>query len=74
MELEDAIAPNAERGTRNAEQPASTMTSPLLPRDAALTILSHVRRQPSLRVPLDEALGGVLAEEIVSRVQGKVTK
>jgi molybdopterin molybdotransferase len=42
------------------------MTSPLLPRDAALQILSHVRRQPPLRVPLDEALDGVLAEDIVS--------
>jgi molybdopterin molybdotransferase len=42
------------------------MTTPLLPRDAALTILTHVRRQPSLRVPLDEALDGVLAEDIVS--------
>ncbi len=42
------------------------MTPPLLPRDAALTILTHVRRQPSLRVPLDEALGGVLAEDVVS--------
>jgi len=42
------------------------MTPPLLPRDAALTILTHVRRQPTLRVPLDDALGGVLAEDIVS--------
>jgi molybdopterin molybdotransferase len=42
------------------------MTSPLLPRDAALLILSHIRRQPALRVPLDDALDGVLAEPIVS--------
>lgn len=42
------------------------MTSPLLPRDAALLILSHIRRQPALRVPLDDALDGVLAEAIVS--------
>lgn len=39
---------------------------PLVPRDAALEILTHIRRQPALRVPLDEALDGVLAEEIVS--------
>ena len=42
------------------------MTAPLLPRDAALLILSHIRRQPALRVPLDDALDGVLAESIVS--------
>jgi molybdopterin molybdotransferase len=42
------------------------MNQPLLPRDAALEILSHIRRQPPLRVPLDEALDGVLAEPIVS--------
>ncbi len=42
------------------------MNSPLAPREAALEILSQVRRQPALRVPLDDALDGVLAEEIVS--------
>lgn len=42
------------------------MHPPLLPRDAALEILAHIRRQPPLRVPLDQALDGVLAEEIVS--------
>jgi len=35
-------------------------------RDAALEILSHIQRQPSLRVPLDDALGAVLAEAAVS--------
>ncbi len=39
---------------------------PLLPRDAALQILAHIRRQPALRVPLDDALDGVLAETITS--------
>ena len=35
-------------------------------RDAALEILRQTHRQPSLRVPLDDALGAVLAEPIVS--------
>lgn len=45
------------------------MTSPpLLPRDAALEILASIRRQPALRVPLDEALAGVLAETITAPI------
>jgi molybdopterin molybdotransferase len=35
-------------------------------REAALRILEEVRRQPPLRVPLDDALDGVLAEDVVS--------
>ena len=35
-------------------------------RDAALEILRHVQRQPPLRVPLDDALGAVLAQDAVS--------
>lgn len=42
------------------------MTGPLPAREAALRILADVRRQPTLRVPLDDALGGVLAEDVVS--------
>ena len=38
----------------------------LTARDAALEILRHTPRQPALRIPLDDALGAVLAEEIVS--------
>jgi molybdopterin molybdotransferase len=34
--------------------------------DAALEILRHTPRQPTLRVPLDDALGAVLAEDITS--------
>jgi molybdopterin molybdotransferase len=34
--------------------------------DAARRILAEVRRQPALRVPLDDALASVLAEDIVS--------
>jgi molybdopterin molybdotransferase len=34
--------------------------------EAAAAILQAVRRQPALRIPLDEALGGVLAETIRS--------
>jgi molybdopterin molybdotransferase len=42
------------------------VSPPLSPREAALQILAHLRRQPPLRVPLDDALDGVLAEDIVS--------
>ena len=42
------------------------MSGPLAPRDAAAEILKHIRRQPALRVPLDQALDAVLAETIVS--------
>jgi molybdopterin molybdotransferase len=42
------------------------MSGPLTPHAAALRILADVRRQPPLRVPLDDALDGVLAEDIVS--------
>ena len=36
--------------------------------EAAARILAEVRRQPALRVPLDDALGSVLAESVVSPV------
>lgn len=36
--------------------------------EAARRILADVRRQPALRMPLDNALGGVLAEDVVSRL------
>ena len=42
------------------------MTSPLAAADAARRVLDEVRRQPALRVPLDDALDSVLAEDIVS--------
>ena len=42
------------------------MNEPLAAADAARRILSEVRRQPALRVPLDDALDSVLAEPIVS--------
>lgn len=42
------------------------MTGPLGARDAALRILEDVRPQPPLRVPLDDALGSVLADDITS--------
>ena len=44
------------------------MTVPLGAADAAIRILADVRRQPALRIPLDDALDGVLAENIVSRL------
>jgi molybdopterin molybdotransferase len=42
------------------------MNPPLAAGDAARRILAEVRRQPALRVPLDDALDSVLAEDIVS--------
>lgn len=42
------------------------MTGPLAARDAALRILDDVAVQPALRIPLDDALHGVLAVDVVS--------
>ena len=42
------------------------MTAPLGAAEAAGRILLDVRRQPPLRMPLDDALGSVLAEDVVS--------
>ncbi|MBA3257843.1 MAG: molybdopterin molybdenumtransferase MoeA, partial [Gemmatimonadales bacterium] len=42
------------------------MTAPLAAGEAARRILDDVRRQPALRMPLDDALDAVLAEDVVS--------
>jgi len=42
------------------------VTAPLVPAVAAARILAAVRRQPPLRIPLDDALGSILAEDAVS--------
>jgi len=42
------------------------VSGPLAAAEAARRILDAVRRQPALRVPLDDALDGVLAEDVVS--------
>jgi molybdopterin molybdotransferase len=42
------------------------VNEPLAAADAARRVLSDVRRQPALRVPLDDALDSVLAEPIVA--------
>jgi molybdopterin molybdotransferase len=47
---------------------APLTTTALTPTEAALRILAEVRRQPALRVPLDDALDAVLAEDVVSPV------
>jgi molybdopterin molybdotransferase len=44
------------------------VSPPLSAGDAARKILTDVRRQPALRIPLDDALGGVLAEAVVSPI------
>jgi molybdopterin molybdotransferase len=45
-----------------------TVRTGLAAREAAAAILDAVPRQPSLRVPLDDALGSVLAEPVVSPI------
>ena len=47
---------------------APATTAPLAAADAARRILAEVRRQPTLRVPLDDALDSVLADDIVSPI------
>jgi molybdopterin molybdotransferase len=42
------------------------VTGPLTAAEAARRILAEVRRQPALRVPLDDALDAVLADDVVS--------
>lgn len=42
--------------------------APLSPREAALEILRFVEREPALRVPLDDALGSVLAADVTSPI------
>jgi len=44
------------------------VTAPLSAAEAARRILDDVRRQPALRVPLDDALDSVLAEDVVSPI------
>jgi molybdopterin molybdotransferase len=44
------------------------VTTPLSAAEAARRILDEVRQQPTLRIPLDDALACVLAEEVVSRL------
>jgi len=44
------------------------MNEPLSAAEAARRIVDDVRRQPALRVPLDDALDSVLAEDIVSPI------
>ncbi|MGH7499614.1 MAG: molybdopterin molybdotransferase MoeA [Gemmatimonadales bacterium] len=44
------------------------MNEPLAAADAARRILAEISRQPSLRIPLDDALGSTLAEDVVSPI------
>jgi molybdopterin molybdotransferase len=44
------------------------VNAPLGAADAAIKILAEVRPQPALRMPLDDALDSVLAEDLVSRL------
>ena len=47
---------------------APPATAPLAAADAARRIVAAVSRQPALRVPLDDALDSVLAEDVVSPI------
>lgn len=42
------------------------MTAPLAPAEAVRRILHDIQIQPTLRIPLDDALGAVLAEPVMS--------
>jgi len=44
------------------------VTAPLAAAEAAGRVLLDVRRQPALRIPLDDALGSVLAEDVASPI------
>ena len=44
------------------------MSGPISAAEAARRILAEIPRQPALRMPLDDALDGVLAEDIVSPI------
>jgi molybdopterin molybdotransferase len=44
------------------------VSSSLAAAEAAERILAETRRQPALRIPLDDALGSVLAEDVVSPI------
>jgi molybdopterin molybdotransferase len=44
------------------------VSAPLGAAEAALKILEDVRLQPALRIPLDDALDSILAEDVVSRL------
>jgi molybdopterin molybdotransferase len=44
------------------------LSPPLTAAEAAQRILAEARRQPALRIPLDDALGSVLAEDCVSPI------
>ena len=61
------MAASAGRPDVGTRQGAGAI-GPLPAGEAAATILEAVRRQPSLRLPLDDALGSVLAESITSSV------
>ena len=56
------VAPSARQPGLGSRQATELMTG-LSAREAALRILQEVRRQPPLRVPLDDALDAVLAED-----------
>jgi molybdopterin molybdotransferase len=44
------------------------VSGPLSAAEAARRILAEITRQPALRMPLDDALDGVLAEDVVSPI------
>jgi molybdopterin molybdotransferase len=44
------------------------LSPPLTAAEAAQRILGEAHRQPALRIPLDDALGSVLAEDVVSPI------
>src|SRR4051812_16093356 len=62
------VAPAARGRRAGARHPDFRVIGPISAADAARQILSEIPRQPPLRLPLDDALDGVLAEDVVSPI------
>ena len=62
------MAPAAGHDHAGARAGARPVNAPLAAADAARRILDDIHRQPALRVPLDDALDSVLAEDVVSPI------
>lgn len=62
------MAPAAGQPRLGPGDAASGVNPPLAAAEAARRIMGEIRRQPPLRLPLDDALGSVLAEDVVSPI------
>jgi molybdopterin molybdotransferase len=62
------VASAARQRRLGAGHAYPAVNAPLAAAEAARRILAEVRRQPPLRLPLDDALGSVLAEDVISPI------